>query len=238
VETIRPDIFRPGFFSVFDVLVHLHREGKITLEYHFDESMNTNVIDRIDGEPNWWYQIYFSGGWPENNVFRSDHYPWKDGATLRVSKMDPAKIEAIYQTWREEIKRLRSVGGKVIIPNVLIQSRSFHMEFRNVEVTAHNMRKDIFQDGVITALDVIMSLGDQKKLSYDLKWYEAIGRADIVKDYWIENIDSDKAFGGCGYVYETGSLKYRRFTGNHIHLPTGSRPLNSPEYVELFWICL
>jgi len=238
VDTVRPDIFRPGFFSIFDVLVHLHREGKITLEYHFDESMNANLIDRVDGEPNWWYQIYYTGGWPERSAFRPDHYPWKDGASMKVLREDPARIEAYQSTWREEIRRLGSTGGKVLIPNVYIQSQNFRREFRNVEVTAHNLRRDMFQDGVITALDVILSLADQKKISYGLKWYESIGRASVVKDYWVEKIDSDRATGGCGYVYEAGDLRYRRFSGNHIHLPAGSRAINSPEYVELFWICL
>ena len=53
VETVRPDLFNPGHFSVFDVLVHVAKQGGIDLEYHFDESMNTHVIDSIDGESEW-----------------------------------------------------------------------------------------------------------------------------------------------------------------------------------------
>ncbi len=238
VKTIRPDIFRTGFFSIFDVLVHLHDEGKITLEYHFDQDLNTNVIDRIDGGPGWWYQIYYSGGWPERSVFRPDHYPWKDDTTLRFFREDPGRLEAVYSEWRDETKRKRLAGNKLIIPVVYIRGRTFTKEFRNVEVVPHNMRGDMFQEGVVTGLDVIMSLGDQKQISYDLKWYESMGAAEIVKDYWVERVDADQAYGRCGYVYEAGSLKYRRFTGNHIHLPTPSRVLNSPEYVEFFWICI
>ena len=61
VETIRPDIFNPGYFSVFDILVHLHQKGALSLQYHFDESMNTHIIDELNGETDWWYQIYYSG---------------------------------------------------------------------------------------------------------------------------------------------------------------------------------
>jgi hypothetical protein len=35
VNTSRPDIFKPGHFSIFDVLIHLHRQGRIQLDYHF-----------------------------------------------------------------------------------------------------------------------------------------------------------------------------------------------------------
>ena len=54
VKTVRGDIFREGFFSVFDVLVHLHEKGEIDLVYHFDREMNTHVIDSINGETNYW----------------------------------------------------------------------------------------------------------------------------------------------------------------------------------------
>ncbi len=238
VETIRPDIFRPGYFSIMDILVHLDGQEEITLDYHYDQDLNSNIIDRIDGKPNWWYQIYYSGGWPERSAFRPDHYPWKDGTTLVFEREDPLRLESIYSTWREEVQRFHVNSEKVIVPRVMIRSREFRLDFKNVEVQAHNTRDDVFQTGVITALDVIMSLADQGKITYDLKWYESIGSAEIVKDYWVERIDSERAYDRCGYVYEAGDMKFRRFSGNHIHLPPGSRVLNSPEYVEFFWICL
>ncbi|UCH57022.1 MAG: hypothetical protein JSV18_06705, partial [Candidatus Bathyarchaeota archaeon] len=111
-------------------------------------------------------------------------------------------------------------------------------EFKDVEVTAHDLRNDTFQDGVITAIDVILSLGDEGKLSYGLKWYDSIGTARIVKNYWVESIDEDEAHGRCGFVYESGNLDLKGFAGNHIHLPSDSRVLNSPEYVMYFWICI
>jgi len=82
VETVRPDLFNTGYFSMFDVLVHLDQRGDIDLEYYFDDSMNTHVVDSINGEPDWWYEAYYDGGWSERNMFRMDHYPWKNGTTL------------------------------------------------------------------------------------------------------------------------------------------------------------
>jgi hypothetical protein len=55
VRPARPDVFADGHFSLFDVLAHLHTQGQIALEYHYDPLMETHVIDTIDGTPFWWY---------------------------------------------------------------------------------------------------------------------------------------------------------------------------------------
>ncbi|MDW7740517.1 MAG: hypothetical protein SCJ97_10780 [Bacillota bacterium] len=39
VETTRPDNFKPGYFSLFDVLAHLSIRGEIELDYYIDDSM-------------------------------------------------------------------------------------------------------------------------------------------------------------------------------------------------------
>jgi hypothetical protein len=238
VETVRPDLFNSGYFSTFDALVHVAKQGEIDLQYHFDESMNTHVIDSIDGESDWWYEVYYAGGWSEDNVFRMDHYPWKDRATLEFFEVKRSHLENIYSTFREEVAKKNQNNGKVIIPSVIIKGRSFTEEFENVEVTAHNLRSDALREGTITALDVILSLGDQGKIEYGLQWYESIGSARPVKSYWVEAIDGDKAYGRCGFVYESGSLDFKGFLGSHIHLPSDTRIINSPEYVKFFWICI
>lgn len=237
VQTTRPDVFKPGFFSVFDVLVQLHNQGDIELVYHFDEDMNTHIIDSINQETDWWYQIYYSGGWSERNVFRPDHYPWKDQSTLTFFKETRSRITRIYAEWEQEV--LRKTNNKaVIIPEVEIRSQTFRQTFENVTVTAHNLRNDIFQEGTITAIDVILSLADQGKITYELQYYESMGSANVVKSYWVESINQDVAYGRCGYVYEAGSTEFMFSSGNHIHLPSDTRVLNSPEYVDYFWICI
>ena len=237
VKTIRSDIFNPGYFSIFDVLVQLDKQGDIDLQYHFDEAKNTYIIDSIDQETDWWYQVYYSGGWTESNVFRPDHYPWKDQTTLTFYKETRNKITRIYAAWEEEVTR-KNNNQTIIIPEVDIRSKSFNKTFKNVPVTAHNLRNDIFQEDTITAIDVILSLEDQGKISYELQYYESIGSAGLVKSYWVEAINQDVASGRCGYVYEAGSTRFQRSSGNHIHLPSDTRVLNSPEYVEYFWICI
>ena len=66
-------------------------------------------------------------------------------------------------------------------------------------------------------------------------WYESLGHAEIL-NWFVDGINEDIAYGTCGFVFEEGSEKLRY--GNHIHIPSDYRVLNSPDYVEWFWICL
>ena len=96
VNTTRLDLFAEGQFSVFDVLVHLHEQNQIDLAYHFDETMNTHIIDAINQETGWWYIVVYSGGWGEQNVFRPDHYPWKVGTQIQFYKESYSEIIDIH----------------------------------------------------------------------------------------------------------------------------------------------
>lgn len=236
VRTTRPDIFAGGHFSLFDILVYLDHKGTIDLDYQFNESMDTFQINSINASVNWWYRAYYSGGWQESNAWRMDLYPYKDNTTITVYQEDDWMIERVFESFRTQVERRDVNKGKIIIPRVTIQAPSGTLEFNNVEVTAHNLRNDSFQDGVITAIDVIMSLGDQGLIIYELKWYESIAGSDPVKNYWVEAINDDAAHGTCGFVYETGEEKMGGH--NHIHIPSDQRILTSPEYELFFWICL
>lgn len=239
VESIRPDIFKEGSFSVFDILVHLKNQSKIELQYHFDPELNTFVVDNMKGQVYWWYEIYYSGGWAENNAFRMDHYPWKEGATIRFRYSNSFLLDRIHDTFRNEIFRLNENNGSLIIPEVRIIGKKDENYFYDIEVSAHNLRNDIFQDNIITGIDVILSLKDHDLIdSYEIQWYDEIGTAKIVRNYWINGINEDIAYGTCGFVYELGDPEFDGFSGNHIHLPSDSRVLNSPEYGLWYWICL
>jgi len=240
VKTLRSDIFQPGHFSVFDALVHLSEKGDIKMDYHFDGNMDTHIIDAINGEPHWWHQVKYSAGWYESNVFRMDMYPYKDGTEIRLNRQREEYLARICRTFGDEVLRRMRNGGKVILPEVVIQSPHGNvMNFTDVKVTPHNVRSDMLQPGTITALDILLSLGEQGKLSnIKLTWYESIGEADPVDSYWVEQIDEDIAYGGCGFVYETGPKEFSGFAGSHIHIPSDVRIIVSPEYALWFWICL
>jgi hypothetical protein len=241
VKTLRPDIFQPGHFSAFDVLAHLAERGDFDLEYHFDESMDTHVVDSISGQGGWWYQALYSGGWYESNVFRMDMYPYKDGTHIRMYQEErEGRVADIYRTFREEVTRLEQNGGQVVIPEVTIQNPVQRERiFQDVAVSVHHVRTDVLQPGVVTALDILMSLAERGELSrLKLTWYERVGSADPVDNYWVEQIDEDEAYTSCGFVYEAGPQEFSGFRGSHIHISSDVRPIVSPEYALWYWICL
>ncbi len=237
IETVRSDIFQEGHFSVFDILVYLNNTGKINMEYHFDEGKNTYLIDSINGMKNWWYQAYYDGGWPENNAFRMDHFPFKDKMVIRIMRENEGKINRIYDVFETEGQRADQNGAGLVVPTVIIRGTKQELRFQNVQVTPHNLRNDMLKNGTLTAIDVIMSLGDAGLITYELQWYTTIGSAEV-KNYFVEKINSDKSHDRCGFVYEAGSYNFRGFSGNHIHIPSDIRVINHPDYVEFFWICI
>jgi hypothetical protein len=235
VTSVRSDVFVKSHFSVFDILVHLNRTGKIVMEYHYDESLATHVIDSIDGKPHWWYRAHYDGGWTEANNFRMDLFPYKDKMFIDVYRSGPARIRSLHESWAEEVSRLEANNGTIVIPTVIIRGPGLLHVFDDVMVTPHNLRNDTFKPGTVTAIDVILSLGDRDLISYDLKWYEEIGRAEV-RNFFIDGIDGLKSYGTCGFVYEEGDKSQQ--SGNHIHIPSDYRVITSPEYEEWFWICL
>ncbi|MHA1509892.1 MAG: hypothetical protein ACTSO6_14455, partial [Promethearchaeota archaeon] len=230
VETRRPDLFQNGSFSVFDVLFHLDSKEEIDLNYHFNTSMNTHVIDSLNGDTNWWYHIYYSGGGIEDNVERIDHYPWKPGTYITMYKESTSYIQDAYSTFSEEVDRLIFNNGSVIIPTVNVSGYSFSEIFYNVTVFPHNLRNETFQHDVINALDVIMTLGDLGNITYELTWHESFRGASYVHSYFVSKINTDEAVGRCGYLYDVSD--------SFIWLSADERIITSPESIYFYWGCL
>ncbi len=166
---------------MFDALVQAAKHSDLQLEYHFEEAMDSHVIDAINGHTAWWYRAQYSGGWTEANAIRRDMYPYKNGAQLRVHKENDARLDAILESFRQEVDRLASHGGQVIIPDITIRSPDWTRVFQDVIVSAHDLRSDLLQPGAVTGLDALLSLGEDGELSrLKLTWYEGIGCADPV----------------------------------------------------------
>ena len=124
---------------------------------------------------------------------------------LKFFRISPSELEGIYSTFKEEVERFEDNGGRLIIPRVVIKGRTFTLELEDLEVKSHKTRNDALGKDVATALDVIMTMGDQERITYELKWYESIGTASVVKSCWIEAINGYRTQGRCGFVYEEGA---------------------------------
>ncbi|HAZ27656.1 TPA: hypothetical protein DCY65_04080 [Candidatus Acetothermia bacterium] len=243
VRTLRPDVFQEGHLSAFDLVAHLGEQGKIGLVYRYDEGMATHVIESINGQDGWWYEAHYAGGRFEANQVRMDTFPVKDGTGVRLFREDPPRLAGIHASFAQEVERLRANGDRVILPQVTIRGPQWTLTFRDVEVRAHGVRSDLFQPDVVTALDVLLSLGEQGRLTrLKLAWYAGIGRATPVDSYFVELIagggHSAEALGRCGFVYAVGDLDLKRTRGSMVHISSDARPLVSPEYMEWSWRCL
>jgi hypothetical protein len=240
IKTVRPDIFAAGHFSLFDVLVHLADKGWYTLDYHYEECLDTYVIENLNGQMNWWYRAKYAGGWYEVNAYRMDMYPYKDGTSIRMRRHAEEYVGRLYNSFAEEIMRKSLNQGRTVIPEVRIGS----VVYQDVPISAHDARTDMLQPGTITALDVLLSLGDQKKINQvKLTWYGSLGEADPMDSFLVEQIDDgdglfdrESSPSTGGWVYEIGSLDFPGFQGSHIHIPSDVRTIVSPEYMTWYWL--
>jgi len=231
VESVRPDLFQNGSFSVFDILVHLNSTSEISLNAHYNVSMDTYVIDSINGAIGyWWYRIHYSGGSTETNVDRIDHYPWKPGSVITLYHESESYINDAYSLFEEEIARFAHNNNSIIIPTINIIGHSFSEVFYNVTVVPHNLRNETFTNDIITAIDVIMTLGDLGNITYELTWFESFRGASYVHSYFVSKINSDETIGRCGFLYDVSE--------SFIFLSADERILKSPESVRFYWGCL
>jgi len=165
IETVRPEIIQANHFTVFDLLVKLDREDRIDLESHDDDAMGTHVIDSLHGESGWWYQACYSAGWFERNTHRMDHFPVKSEGVVRFSIERAAWLSKLYRAFEQAMARIAENDGRVIVPRVRIEGpRRERIEFENVAARAHDTRIDVLQPGTVTALDILLSPGEQSLL--------------------------------------------------------------------------
>ncbi|MDD5264287.1 MAG: hypothetical protein PHU43_05550 [Candidatus Bipolaricaulis sp.] len=248
LKTVRPDVFAEGRFSAFDALAALATAGSVDVQYAYDESLATYVIRSINGLTGWWYDVRLPGGAFERTALRMDMYPLKDGAEVYLYLEDPARLAAIESSFREEVALREAHGGRTIIPGVTIKGPRSTVTFRDVVATSHNVRPDVFRPGAITALDVLLSLGDQGLIAgLELAWHAMVDDVPSVNHYMVDWISLPDVLGernsSCGYMDEAATEGLRGFLTPHshattrIHLSSDLELLVSPEYVEWQWLC-
>lgn len=248
ITGLRPGQFAAGRFSAFDVVAALDAQELVDVTYAYDESQATYVIDSINGLSGWWYDVRLPGGAFERTALRMDSYPLKDGAVISLYLEDPARLAAIQASFRDEVARRAAGGGQVVVPTVTIRGPRSTATFRDVIVTSHDVRPDVFAAGAITALDVLLSLGEQGKIAgAEITWHAMLGDVENVNHYMVDWVTLPDILGEkdslCGYVHEASTEGLRRYLTPHshattkIHLSSDLQLLVAPEYVEWQWLC-
>lgn len=247
IRSLRPDLFATGRFSAFDALAQVAARGEIALIYAYSEEQATYVIESINGLDGWWYDVRLPGGALERTALRMDSYPVKEGAAVYLYLEEPARLAAFQASFRNEVARRALQNGHVVVPAVTVRGPRSSVTFRDVVVTSHNVRPDVFQPGAVTALDVLLSLGEQGRIDgLDLTWHAMLGDV-VVNHYMVDWISLPDVLGEtdplCGYMDEAATEGLRGFLTPHshaatrIHLSSDLELLVAPEYVEWQWLC-
>lgn len=246
VATLRTDIFVPGWFSPLDVLVALDAAERIDLVYGLDAVAGTHRIVSLNGLEGWWYDVKLPGGAFERTAVRMDLYPVKGGSTLSFYLEAPDRLEAIWTSFREEAAR-RAATDQIVIPTVTIRGPRATLTYHDVRVTPHGSRSDVFLPDVVTALDVLLSLGEQGGIpAVHLAWHATVDGIEGVNHYmveWIEGADLGIADPSCGFAHMAATdvlwpyLTPHSHASTRIHLSPDVEVLVSPAVVEWTWLC-
>ncbi|WP_028114919.1 hypothetical protein [Ferrimonas kyonanensis] len=206
--TARPDIFKEGSYSVFDLLRYMVATrddlkfiGEITTpddsEYNtheftlaYDRNGNGSFSDEGEESSNWHFRftqsmgkagLYrdHSGEIPFN---RMDMFLIKEEQRIRFIDASSSFKARLKHLWKSEADRLASNNGKVIVDSIGWSDDPENPIATNFEVKAHNLRNDVFQEGVITNMDVFLTLADRGH-DFRLTWWPTLETGAIVNSF-------------------------------------------------------
>jgi hypothetical protein len=201
-------------------------------------------------------------------AYRWDEALWRPGVQVKVvTGENLAEIKAEYL---EEIERERTHGH--IIPNVSIDVHpnplllnktdftdpvavdraSFSGEWTDVKITPHNMRAGDtpagvsapFQPGVVTSLDILLSLRDQGELEVVTTTFYTRIMNYYIDSYYVVGI----GYPGVGMAHASGSHGFVYVTNNGVrgylpnnaantfHITADISVVHAPDFSRWRWI--
>lgn len=179
-------------------------------------------------EPGGWKFAYAASPWPtehgmefhtEESYKQIDRMPIGNQAKAFLIPACKEEIDTRKAIYQKEQKRLAANGGKMIVPEVVIDwAYGNRATFRNLEVTAHNSRPDIYQPGVITTMDIMLSLADRYPgIDVHFAWWPELSNDTMVNGYLLNAMNIDalddngkliqgqyRASGTAGFVHNSG----------------------------------
>ena len=235
IKTTRPDVFAPGSFSMFDVILAVAKKNGIRLSHRFDLKAMTYFINSIEGKSgSYWYRFSYdagSGNAQELNNRRANRWDetlWRPGVWIKVVQGDA--IEEIKAEYWEEIARERALGH--VIPNVRISINpsNYHgnppgsgritvsRDFTNVKVGPHDWRgtgtatpyPKPFRPGVVTSMDILLSLQDQGALDLVTGMFYTFFSGHYINSYYVVSM----GFPGVGTAHASGRQGFTYTTEN------------------------
>jgi hypothetical protein len=268
IRTTRPDVFAPGYFSMFDVILAVAKRNGIPISYRFDLKSMTYFISRIDGRSgNYWYRFSYDAGsgnaqeLSNRRANRWDEALWRPGVWVKV--VEGETLDEIKTEYLDEIARERTLGH--VIPEVRISVNpsnylgnppgsgriTVSRTFSNVRVTPHDWRATgylsvapkPFRPGVVTSLDILLSLQDQGALDVVTGMFYTYFAGHSIQSYYVvglgfPGVGTAHASGRQGFVYTTENGTPNRLPNNadsKLHLTCDIHVIHAPDFSSWRW---
>lgn len=240
ISTVRPDIFAPGFYSMFDVILAVASSNGIDIEYSFDESRQTHFIETIEGAGgDYWYHFsYDTGGRSSGEIgyrraYRWDEALWRPGVLIQV--VEGEALDEIKAEYLEEIQRETTNGHLIPSVRVAINPSTYQgnppqshritvsRDLTDVVVTPHDLRATgyptpypkPFRPGVVTSMDILLSLMDQGELDLVTGVFYTRFAGNYIQSYYVvamgfPGVGTAHSSGRQGFVYTTNNGTFQR----------------------------
>ncbi len=269
IISVRPDIFAEGYFSIFDVILAVAESNAIPVEYYYDDSRKTHFITTLDNiAGDYWYHFSYDAGEGNSNEIqyrranRWDETLWRSG--VWISLVEGENLAEIKAEYLEEINRENSLGHMIPYVKIAINPSDYEgnppesgritvsREYYNVQLTAHNYRatgyptpySKPFQPGVVTSLDIPLSLMDQNELDVVTGVFYTHFAGNYIDSYYIvalgfPDVGTAHASGRQGFVYTTENGTYRHLPNNadrKFHLTCDISVIHAQDFSNWRWI--
>ncbi|TKB56513.1 hypothetical protein [Ferrimonas aestuarii] len=232
-RSVRDDIFVDGNYSALDVILYvssIRDDFEVTLgdfnktlnTYEFTTSFDANNDGDFDDEGdskdsvNWYASMLYSGGDAKKSngqpVFeplydRMDELWVKQGMHIRFQPEAVSMTERRNQGLQAEVDRFKAAGNKVVIDELRVDfgdGRGDQVLASQVEVKPYNLRPDVFQKDVITAMDIALTVHDEYGIEMGIAFWPTISTNANVGSYAITEVDGKRAHGFYGWSIKRG----------------------------------
>ena len=268
IQTKRPDIFAEGFFSMFDVILAVAAKNGVQITYSYDASRKTHFINSLDNKAgDFWYHFSYDAGAGNSNelayrrAYRWDEALWRPGVWIKV--VEGEDLNGLKQEYFEEIQRETNRGH--LIPSVRININpsdykgnpleshriTVSRDFQDVLVTPHNVRSfgypssdpKPFQPGVVTSLDILLSLQDQGKLDLVTSVFYTYFAQKYIHSHYVvamgfPGVGTAHSSGRQGFVYTTNNGSYNNLPNNadrKFHMTSDICVVHAPDFSYWRW---
>lgn len=267
ISTVRPDIFAPGYFSVFDVIIAVAERNGMQVEYYYDEECKTHFITSVNQhQDDFWYRFAYHapdlGDLNKQNATRWDELLWRPGLSIRLTTGE--NLAELKTEFAEEIERETNLGN--VIPSLIfmINPSDFEgnpsgsgritvtREYNDIHITPHDLRatgypshySKPFQPGVITSIDIPLSLMDMGLLNAVTNVFYTNFAGNYIDSYYVVELGfpdsgSVHASGRQGFVYLTNNGAPNNLPNNadfQFHITADIAVLHAPDFTLWRWL--